>query len=115
VPRHRSTLTFDYTSGAFGGLVRANHYGGWSTTPGLFGVGDASDAVSYGGKTLVDVEARWKFSKLLSVAVGSDNLFDVYPDKEKDGTLQFLGQEYAITSPFGFNGRSWYVRLSADF
>jgi hypothetical protein len=49
------------------------------------------------------------------VAVGGDNVFDVYPDREKDGTLQFLGQEYAITSPFGFNGASWYVRFSADF
>jgi iron complex outermembrane receptor protein len=115
VPRHRSTLTFDYANGAFGGLVRANHYGGWSTTPGLFGVGDASDAASYGGKTLVDLEARWKFSKTFSAAIGADNVFDTYPDKEKDGTLQFLGQTYAITSPFGFNGRSWYVRVSADW
>jgi iron complex outermembrane receptor protein len=115
VPKNRSTLTFDYGKGAFGGLLRLNAYGGWRTTPGLFGVGDASDAVSYGGKTLVDVEARWKFNDKYTLAVGGDNVFDVYPDKEKDGTLQFLGQEFAITSPFGFNGASWYVRFSADF
>ena len=115
VPKNRSTLTFDYAKGAFGGMLRVNRYGGWRTTPGLFGVGDASDAVSYGGKALVDVEARWKFYDKYTLAVGGDNVFDVYPDKEKDGTLQFLGQEYAITSPFGFNGASWYVRFSADF
>jgi len=116
VPRHRSTLTLDYGKGHFGGMVRANHYGSWSTTPGLFsGVGDGSDAASYSGKTLVDVEARWKFNDTFTFAVGGDNVFDTYPDKEKDGTLQFLGQEYAITSPFGFNGASWYVRISADF
>jgi iron complex outermembrane receptor protein len=116
VPKNRSTLTFDYDKGHFGGVVRFNRYGGWRTTPGLFsGVGDGSDAVGYGSKTLVDVEARWQFNDTFSMAVGGDNVFDVYPDKEKDGTLQFLGQEYAITSPFGFNGASWYVRFSADF
>jgi iron complex outermembrane receptor protein len=116
VPNNRSTLTFDWGRGHFDGLVRFNRYGGWSTTPGLFsGVGDGSDAVSYGGRTLVDAEARWKFNDKYSLAVGGENVFNTYPDREKDGTLQFLGQEYAITSPFGFNGAQWYVRFSADF
>jgi iron complex outermembrane receptor protein len=115
VPNNRSTLTFDYREGSFGGLVRFNRYGGWKTTGGLFGPGDASDATSYSSKVLVDLEARWKFSDMFSVAVGGDNVFDTYPDKERDGTLAFLGNEYAVTSPFGFNGALWYVRVSAEF
>ena len=115
VPKNRSTLTFDWGKGRFDGLVRFNRYGSWSTTPGLFGVGDASDVASYGSKTLTDIEARWKFNDTFSAAIGGDNVFDVYPDKEQDGTLQFLGQEYAITSPFGFNGALWYVRVTAEF
>jgi iron complex outermembrane receptor protein len=115
VPNNRSTLTFDYGKGRFDGLVRFNRYGGWRTTGGLFGPGDASDAVGYGSKTLVDIEARWKFSDMFTVAIGGDNVFDVYPGKEKDGTLRFLGNEYAITSPFGFNGAFYYVRASAEW
>ena len=115
VPKNRSTLTFDYKKNQFGGLVRFNRYGSWRTTGGLFGPGDASDAVGYGSNILTDVEGSWKFGETFTLAVGADNLFNVYPDKEKDPTLRFLGQNYAITSPFGFNGRFWYVRLSADF
>lgn len=115
IPRNRSVLTFDYGRDRWHGLVRFNNYGGWSTTGGLFGNGDASDAVSYGSKTLVDLEARYQFNDALSLAVGGDNVFNTYPDKEQNPVLQFLGVKYAITSPFGFNGAFWYVRLSAKF
>jgi iron complex outermembrane receptor protein len=115
VPNNRSALTFDYREGRFGGLVRFNRYGGWETTGGLFGPGDASDATGYSGKTLVDIEARWKFGDMFTVAIGADNVFDTYPDKERDPVLGFLGNEYAITSPFGFNGAFWYARVSAEF
>jgi iron complex outermembrane receptor protein len=115
IPNNRTTLTFDFDRGHFDGLVRFNRYGDWHTTGGLFGPGDASDAVGYSGKVLVDIEARYKFNDTFTLAVGGDNVFDTRPDKEKDPTLSFLGNEYAITSPFGFNGGLWYVRLTADF
>jgi iron complex outermembrane receptor protein len=115
VPKNRSTLTFDYAVNRFDGLLRFNSYGGWSTTGGLFGNGDASDAVSYGSEILVDLEARYRFNDTFSIAVGGDNVLDNRPDKEKNGVLRFLGNEYALTSPFGFNGAFWYVRLKAKF
>jgi iron complex outermembrane receptor protein len=115
VPRNRSTLTFDYKKGGFGGLVRFNRYGGWETTSGLFGPGDGSVTYSYGSETLVDIEGRYKFRNGLTIAAGADNVFDQYPDKEQDPVLDFLGNEYAITSPFGFNGAFYYVRASFEF
>ncbi len=115
VPKNRATLSFDYGLGQFHGLARVNYYGGWSTTGGLFGNGDASDAVSYGSKTLLDLEARYKLNDNFTFAVGGDNVFNTHPDKEKNGVLQFLGNKYALTSPFGVNGAFWYVRVKADF
>jgi iron complex outermembrane receptor protein len=115
VPNNRSTLTFDWNRAHFDGVLRFNYYGGWETTGGLFGPGDASDAVSYGSNLLTDLELRWKFNDTFAVAVGGDNIFDVHPDKEKDGTLRFLGNEYAITSPFGFNGAFYYLRATAEW
>ncbi len=115
VPKNRSVLTFDYGRGRFDGVLRLNYYGSWRTTGGLFGPGDASDAVEYGSNVLVDLEARFKFNDTFSMAIGGDNVFNRYPDAEKDGTLRFLGAEYAVTSPFGFNGGFWYVRVMADF
>jgi iron complex outermembrane receptor protein len=49
------------------------------------------------------------------MAIGGDNIFDTFPDKEQDGVFQFLGVIYSITSPFGFNGAFWYVRGTASF
>ena len=115
VPKNRAVLSFDYGLGRFNGIARINYYGGWSTTGGLFGNGDASDAVSYSSKTLLDLEARYKLNDRFSFAIGGDNVLNTHPDKEKNPVLQFLGNQYAITSPFGFNGAFWYARVRADF
>jgi iron complex outermembrane receptor protein len=116
LPNDRAVLTLDYSGdGMFGALLRLNYYGDWSTTGGLFSPGDASDRYHYDGAAIVDVEARLKFGGHYTVAVGGENVFDTMPDKEQDPTLQFLGVVDALTSPFGFNGGFWYVRLVADF
>jgi iron complex outermembrane receptor protein len=116
VPRSRSILSFDYGLHRFDAIARINHYGGWSTTVGLFGSNNPPDDVNhYSGKTLLDLEARYKFSDAFSVAVGGNNVFNTYPGKEQNATLQFLGVKYALTSPFGFNGAFWYVRMTANF
>ncbi len=115
VPEQRSNLTVSYDSGVlFSGYVRANRYGSWKSTGGLFSPGDASDASSYGSETLVDIEARFGFERF-AVAIGGENVFDTLPDNEQDGVLQFLGVVGSLTSPFGFNGGYWYARLSVDF
>ncbi|KZC37619.1 MULTISPECIES: TonB-dependent receptor plug domain-containing protein [Rhodanobacter] len=116
VPKSRAVLSFDYGLSQFDFIARINRYGGWSTTVGLFGSNNPPDDVShYSGKTLVDLEARYKFNDTFSVAVGGNNVFDTYPGKEQNATLQFLGVRYALTSPFGFNGAFWYARVTASF
>lgn len=115
VPNHRTVLTFNYTTEMFDALVRFNRYGDWDTTGGLFGPGDASDATSYDGATLVDIEATLRLNETFSVTVGGENVFDELPDDEENGVLQVLGVEDAVTSPWGFNGAFWYVRARAQF
>jgi len=116
VPENRTTLTLDYDSDrAFRGYLRLNSYGSWKSTGGLFSPGDASDVSNYGSELLVDLEATYEFNEMFAVSVGAENVFDVEPDLEGDGVLNFLGARTAITSPFGNNGGFWYVRLSADF
>ncbi len=115
VPSNRAILNFDYSKNRWGGLLRFNYYGGWSTTGGIFSPGDASDVSNYGSEILIDLEARFNINDTFTVAVGGDNIFDNYPDKEQDGTFQFLGVVYAVTSPFGFNGAFWYVRGTVTF
>lgn len=116
VPNNRSTLTFTYqTPKLFSGLLRLNHYGSWESTGGLFSPGDASDASSYGGELLVDVETTFTFADNYDFTLGAENVFDTYPDEEQDPVLQFLGVKYSLTSPFGFNGGFYYARFTARF
>ncbi len=50
-----------------------------------------------------------------TVTLGAENLFDELPDDEQEPVSQFLGVKYALTSPYGFNGGFYYLRLRADF
>jgi iron complex outermembrane receptor protein len=66
-----------------------------------------------------------KVVKNIQVAFGADNVFDVYPDRSPYGprpasvggsypaNQQYI--PYSIFSPFGFNGRFLYGRVSVDF
>lgn len=116
IPENRALLTFDYSGpGIFGGLVRLSYFDNWKTTGGLFSPGDASDQYSYDEALLVDVEARFTIGEHYTITLGGENIFDEFPDDELDPTLQFLGVRCALTSPYGFNGGFYYLRLTADF
>jgi iron complex outermembrane receptor protein len=116
VPENSTVLTFTYaTANWFGALLRLNYYDDWATTGGLFSPGDASDQYSYGDTILVDIEATFTFNDMYTIAIGAENLFDEFPDKEQEPVSQFLGVEYALTSPYGFNGGFWYARLAVNF
>jgi len=115
IPENRAVLTFDFSRDTFGGLLRFNYYDGWATTGGLFSPGDASDQYEYGSAVLVDLELRLTFADNYTVTLGAENLFDELPDAEQEPVSQFLGVKYALTSPYGFNGGFYYLRLRADF
>jgi iron complex outermembrane receptor protein len=72
---------------------------------------DPTFDVHPGDKFLVDLEGRFKFGGA-QIAVGANNLFDVYPDftpafVNTNGALAFSNY-----SPFGFNGRFLYARVT---
>ena len=118
VPEDSSVLSLTYDVNAFSGLVRANYYGDWETTPGQVGDGTASkeNTFNYGSAVLIDLEASYTVAEHYTFTIGGQNVFDEYPDKEKAHVLtDVLGVKYAITSPFGFNGAFWYARVSAAF
>lgn len=115
VPEDRAVMTFSYSQDVLDTYVRVNYYGDWGATGGIFGNGDASDAVNYSSAVTVDLEASMTFDDRYTVAVGGDNVFDEYPDDEGNGVAKAIGAKYALTSPFGFNGAFWYLRASASF
>jgi iron complex outermembrane receptor protein len=115
IPENRAVVTFDFSRDTFGGLLRFNYFDGWAATGGLFSPGDASDQYKYGSSVLVDLELRLTLADNYTVTFGAENLFDELPGGEQEPVSQFLGVKYALTSPFGFNGGFYYLRLRADF
>ena len=83
------------------------------------------DDIILGGKWITDIELRYGGIKGVQLAVGADNVFDVYPDRSPFGARPAaIGGQYPINqyylpysgfSPFGFNGRFVYARASLEF
>lgn len=80
----------------------------------------------FGAKVLTDVELGWQATPALRLSAGAQNLFDVYPDENIASTIASVAagtngsdnagtQPYNAISPFGFNGRSVFVRAGLAF
>ena len=96
--------------------MRINRYGSWAATDGLFtGPDDVASASTFGSEILVDIEATLTFDDRYRITVGGENVFDTDPDAEQNDVAKIFGVSKSLTSPFGFNGGFWYVRLAADF
>ena len=83
------------------------------------------DDIHLGAKWITDLELRYRAFGRLDLAIGADNVFDVYPDRSPFGARPAsVGGVYPINqyylpysgfSPFGFNGRFLYARASVEF
>jgi iron complex outermembrane receptor protein len=109
LPNHRSVLTFGWTpTDILHARLRMNYFGSWQDS--TFG-----EVGSFGAKTLVDLEGSIRLADRLTISAGGENIFDEYPDDETNSVLTSLGATRPLSSPFGFNGAFWYVRMKVDF
>jgi len=105
LPNNRANISWAHTDGAWRTLLRASYYGGWDDT------GNGVDGIS--PEILVDAEVSYQHTENLQFVVGVDNLFDAYPDENPSAGS--LGQLYPESSPFGFNGGTWYVQAKYTY
>ncbi|MBN8808390.1 MAG: TonB-dependent receptor [Sphingomonas sp.] len=120
-PRTKINLSADWDYGPVGATVRTNRYGTvWSAASGTLTapLGTVAGDFKMTPKWVTDVELRVHPVKEITLAVGADNVFDVYPDRLPLGgafapNSYFL--PYSSLSPFGFNGRFLYGRVAFNF
>lgn len=67
---------------------------------------------TYGARWITDAEVSYKLLSNLRIAAGTNNAFDVYPDKILKVNSTSGNLPYSGLSPFGFNGRFVYGRIS---
>lgn len=110
VPKWKGNASFNYEGDRFGFLARANYYGKWTD----YGANLAADQTG-GSEILVDIEASYKISDMFKIAIGGENVFDNYPDREARQSQINNGIQYMRFAPTGFNGGFWYIRGTAKF
>jgi iron complex outermembrane receptor protein len=112
-PRTKIVGTIDWSLDKFGVTARGSYYG--DTTQPSSGNGLATDDIHTGRHTIFDLEARYQFVHNVNLAIGANNLFDVYPDAvpARLNSTGLVGFPYY--SPFGFNGRFIYGRIGVKW
>jgi len=132
-PRDKVVLSAEGELGNFGLTVRTTRFGDVIAPGATAPLADPAsltllgpDDILLGAKWITDLELRYRAFGGLDLAIGADNVFDVYPDRSpfgarpasEGGGFYPINQyylPYSGFSPFGFNGRFLYGRVSFEF
>jgi len=114
-PQTRGHVNVNYEHGPWGALAGVNYYGDWTDAVPNAAPTPISFDQTFPARWLVNLEATRRIAEKLTLAVGAENAFSAYP--EKDARLSQInnGIVYPQFSPFGFNGGFWYVRVATKF
>jgi iron complex outermembrane recepter protein len=110
-PEQKLVFSVDWTKGGWGVSAKATHYDSVLVANNI-----ATLDYETGENWVADLEGRYKFEKGITVAVGANNLFDEYPNASPTTVSGNVGAiAFPQYSPFGFNGRFLYGRLSYEW
>lgn len=120
LPRTKLSISNLATMGDFTLSSRLTRFGGFKSYQNGVTVGGVTtypNDRSYGAKWITDAELSWQVTPLVNLAIGANNLFNVYPDKNRVTDISAtLGQgAYPGTSPIGFTGGFYYGRVGLNF
>ena len=123
-PREKVIASLSYNIDKFTAGISAMYYGSVTYRH----PSNPDDDATYGAKTLTDLNFSYDFTDKISLTVGVNNLFDVFPDtfaeaySDRGGTpndrnLDFVGRfKYPWqTTQFGIDGTRIFTQLSFNF
>jgi iron complex outermembrane receptor protein len=120
-PRNNVLGSVDYSWRRFGVVVRGQRFGEVTTRA---TVGSEALDQTFSSRWIADLALNARLLRATTLTVGVDNLFDTYPDQNSNtgnprtnvaGNANFGIFPYSQFSPFGFNGRFLYARVTAGF
>ncbi|AZS21259.1 MULTISPECIES: TonB-dependent siderophore receptor [unclassified Caulobacter] len=111
-PKRKITLAGDWSREAWGATLKTTFYGSV-----LSPNNDPTGAfdVRTGAKAVVDLEGRYAINERVNLAIGANNLFDEYPNRTPANINTTNATAFTGFSPFGFNGRFFYGRVSVNW
>ena len=111
-PKYKASVQGDWSLDNWGATGRVTYYGDVLSA----GTSDSSlNDAHTGAHAIVDLEGRYNFSHGVQLAIGAENLFDEYPDQAPVRLDTTGAAPWSSFSPFGFNGRRVYARVSATW
>lgn len=133
-PRYKLLASLNYNTGRFGFIGRMTHFGEVQAASGGLSLEDPNVIESDSGdrlvqvfsdKALVDLSISFRFSDNFTWSIGSNNIFDTYPDKWNNTRDGAIGQASNYSSgqipysrnsnQFGFNGAYYYTSFNINF
>ena len=110
-PKSSIQTSLSVARGNWDVVFRVNRYGEYTT----FHTTNPNRDQTYSAKFITDLEVSNQLGTGVVFGFGVNNLFDIYPDRQfqtgsNNGIFQFSGQ-----TPFGFDGRYLYSRLTVKF
>ena len=114
-PENKGTVAVDWSNGGWAANARATYYGNVVEPASV-----ATNDIETGDHTLIDLSASYRFRTNTVVTIGADNVLDEYPDATPANLNVTSGNgagalAFTRFSPFGFNGRYLYARVSQSF
>jgi iron complex outermembrane receptor protein len=108
-PRTKVVLTSDWSLDRVHALARLTRYGRYVEASNVA----ASDR-TFGAKWIADLDLGYDLSNHVTLSVGANNLFDVYPQRNGIIAADGSGADGNF-APFGLSGGSYYGRVSVTF
>lgn len=111
VPKQKLNLGLNYTISKWIFFVRNNYFGG-VTEP----VATVANQQFYNPRWVTDASIGYQIIKQAKLSIGSNNIFNVYPETISIAANSNSGQFVypRATSQFGFNGRYVFARLELN-
>ena len=108
LPRTKLVLTNDWSLGRVHALARATRFGRYIESSNV-----ATGDRTFGGKWVADLDIGYDLTDRVTLAVGANNLFDTYPNR--NGLIAADGSgAYGGFAPFGLSGGSYYARVGVS-
>ncbi len=119
-PKWRGVFAETWSSGIFDATGRLNYFGSITSFNSTNVAVGSPTRQTFGADWSFDLEVGVTFAERFRIAVGGENIFDRYPDRELRNIYaatgaQANGRIYNDASPLSYMGGFWYVRGSAKF
>ncbi|NLD13677.1 MAG: TonB-dependent receptor [Gammaproteobacteria bacterium] len=113
-PQHAFSLWGQYKTPAFALSLGLRRHGSYASTYG-------DQTVRFAAPWVLDPQISFNLGRQATLAVGATNLLNSRPQQwgvtDADDPLHGKGKPIAYSqyAPYGYNGRTWYLRLGARF